>query len=56
MDCSRAAVVISPLMTAIRISSPLIERFDIAWITEELISVSAFEQIAGFVVVAHCPG
>ena len=36
-------------MTAIRIRSPLIERFDIAWITEELIGISAFEEIPGFV-------
>ena len=40
-------------MTAIRIRSPLIERFDIAWITEELIGISAFEEIPGFVFVAH---
>ena len=53
LDCRRAAVVISPLMTAIRIRSPLIERFDIAWITEELIGISAFEEIPGFVFVAH---
>lgn len=40
-------------MTAIRIISPLIERLDIARIAKELIGISAFEQIPGFVFVTH---